>query len=254
MGKPVLHELIAVEKDAKGTAEKIILEANKTFKDREDHFKEMVKTYTPINAEDPEKLEGEKKPMVTTVPEKLAYVEKMLKRLVDVIIQKESTNAVAKADIIIENDSGEEITIAKDVPVAALVQYENFFERVRNDVYNVVPTLDPSKEWEADPKRNGVYTSPEIVRTRARKVKKVVLLAPATEKHPAQSQLVDFDEPAGYWNQIERSGMMSVNAKSDLLDKISKLIDGIKKARARANQTPIVITKIANDMFKFINS
>lgn len=252
MGK--LHELIATEKDIKGTSEKIIAEAHKTFTDRKDHFTEVIKTYSPINADDPEKLEGESKPLVTTVIDKMAYVEKMLKRLFDVVLQKEATNAVAKANIVVESDEGAETVIAKDVPVSALVQFENLFERIRNEVYGTIPTLDPSKDWKPEDSRPGVYVAPKIVRTRTRKAKKVIQLAPATEKFPAQTQLIDVDEPAGYWEQIDRSGMMSVGDKMLMLEKVSKLIEAIKKARARANTTTVVTTKIANDIFNFINA
>ena len=255
MAKSQLHELVAVEKDIKGTSEKIIAEAHKTFTDRKDHFTEVIKTYTPINAEDPEKLEGESKPMVTTVPEKIAYVEKMLKRLFDCIIQKEATNAVAKGDIIVEDEAGAEVVIAKDVPVIALVQFENQLELIRNEVYGTIPTLDPSREWKPEGKeRPGVYTSPESTRTRTRKIKKAIELAKATEKFPAQVQLIDTDEPAGYWKQIDRSGMMSVGDKMRLLDRVSKLIEAVKKGRARANVTPVVPVKIANELFNYINA
>lgn len=255
MGKGQLHELIAVEKDVKGTSEKIITETHKTFVDRKDHFTEMVKSYSPINAEDPEKIDAESKPMVTTVAEKLSYFEKQIKRLFDVIIQKEATNAIAKADIVVEDDNGIETVIAKDVPVSALVQYENLFERIRAEVYNSIPTLDPSVKWNPpDNSRPGVYSTTETTRTRTRKAKRVIQLASATEKFPAQTQLIDVDEPSGYYKQIDRSGMLSPGEKSKLLDKYSQLIEGIKKARARANTTPVVSVKIANDLFAFINS
>jgi hypothetical protein len=255
MAKGQLHELIAVEKDVKGTTEKIILETHKTFTDRQDHFKEMVKTYTPINPDDNEKIDAEIKPMVTTVADKLSYFEKVIKRHVDVIAQKESTNAVAKADIVVEDDAGNDIVISKDVPVAALVQLENLFERIRAEVYNVIPTLDPSVKWnDPDKARPGVYFTTENTRTRVRKAKKVIQLAPSTDKFPAQTQLIDADEPAGHYKQIDRSGMLSPGEKSALLDKYSRMIEGIKKARARANTTPVVSAKLANDLFAFVNS
>ena len=248
-----LHELIAVEKEIRGTTEKIVGEAKKTFTDRKDHFTEMFKTYSPINPEDPEKIEGEAKPMVTTVGEKLGYVEKMFRRLTDAIIQKECTNAIAKADITVDDDTGKSVVIAADVPVSALVQLENQFEHLRNDVYGVIPTLDPAREWIPDASRPGVYGAAEFSRTRTRKTKKAYTLAPATEKHPAQVQLIDVDEPSGYWKQIDRSGMMSVGDKMELLDRLSMLIDAIKKARARANTTAVVTRKIGNELFNFIN-
>lgn len=247
-----LHELIAVEKDVRGTFDKLVTETKKTFTDRKDHFLELFKTYTPLDPNDPEKVEGEAKPMVTTAKEKLQWIEKIICRLADVIIQKELTNAIAKADIIIdENDVP--VTIASDVPVTALVQYENVFERLRADIYGMVPTLDPAKAWTAVHDRPGVHTSPELQRSRTRKKKTVITLAVATDKHPPQAQIIDEDVIVGTTTQIERSGMMTVGKKAELLERIDILIEGIKKARARANSEKVINKKIGMSLINFIN-
>ena len=50
MGK--LHELLAVEKDAKDVFAKIMEETLKTFNQRSSHFVESRKTYSQFNNED----------------------------------------------------------------------------------------------------------------------------------------------------------------------------------------------------------
>lgn len=36
------------------------------------------------------------------------------------------------------------------VPVSALVQMENILEDIRTQVYDIIPTLDPTKQWLED--------------------------------------------------------------------------------------------------------
>ena len=70
MGK--LHELLAVEPDLKGAAEKILAETVNTFSKKEGHFKAQVRTYEPVDDEGL-KLPDERTEMVTTVGDKLEW-------------------------------------------------------------------------------------------------------------------------------------------------------------------------------------
>ena len=140
MGK--LHELIAVEKDRKATAAKIIEETEVTFSKKQSLFAGFTRVYES-KTEDKEQFDSEESQVVTTVPDKLDYFEEHIENLLDVILQKESTNIQAKADITITPRGGEAITLATDVPVSALVQMENILESIRNKVYDNIPTLDP---------------------------------------------------------------------------------------------------------------
>ena len=248
-----LHELLPVEKDVRGTFMKIVGEVSKLFSSKKEHFEEMDKSYEPIKADDPEKLDREFKPLVTTVPKEIEFFMGHVVKVMDVILQKESSNVEANADVIIALDDGN-IEIAKGVPVAALVQMENILETVKNQVFDNIPTLEPQKHWDKDTTRKDVYIADQIKRLRCKKVPVPIELAKATDRHPAQVQLINEDVPVGYWNQTDRSGKISPAEKSDLLARLDTLIFAVKSARARANDTEIKRVNIGKRMVTFINT
>lgn len=245
-----LHELLAVEKDIKATAEKILTEAQALFSNKKDHFQGAKKTYHPYVQEDNDRPEGGIKPVVTTVDQKLGYIFPYLVKQFDHIIQKEKTDAIAKASIIIETEDGQTNTIASDVPVIALVQYETLLTRIRGVLENI-PTLDPAFEWSKD-STDGLYKTNEIIRQRTRKTNRPIVLYAATDKHPAQTQMVTEDVPVGDWKEIATSGAYSPIEKSRLLARVDMLIEAVKRARARANKTDTVNDKIGQVLVNFI--
>lgn len=251
--KGKLHEVIAVEKDARQTAAKIITETNVTFSKKHQLFSTHAKLYTPLKSEDNERPEEELAQPITTVGDKLEYFEKHIIRLFDIIVQKEEANTRAKEDIIVEvND--ERVTLAEQVPVAALVQLENLFESIRSQVFDVIPTNDPTKAWLDDSQAGeGRYLTASITRQRTNKKPMPIVLSPATDKHPAQVQLVSEDVPVGTWTITYYSGMLSPAEKSNLLSRLDKVLEGIKKARARANTIEVSSVIIGKKLFKFIN-
>lgn len=57
----------------------------------------------------------------------------------------------------------------------------------------------------------------------------------ATDKHPAQTQLVQEDVIVGSWNQTKMSGAIQPQQKDMLLQRIEKLQKAVKFAREEAN-------------------
>lgn len=252
--KGKLHEVIAVEKDVRGTATKIIGETNKTFSSKHQLFATHSKIYTPLKDDDQERPSEDEKPQpITTINDKLDYFQKQLMRLFDVILQKEEANTRAKEDIIVYHKD-EKIVLAEQVPVSALVQLENIFESIRAQVYDVIPTLDPTKKWDADVAAGkNYYRTGETTRQSSKKIPKPITLHPGTDKHPPQVQLVTEDVPNGTWTIAYFSGMLSPAEKSELLSRVDLVLEGIKKARARANMVEVEPLAIGKKIFKFIN-
>jgi hypothetical protein len=248
-----LHELIAVEKDLKGKMSKLIAETAKTFSDRRDHFEGMTRTYDRIDANDPEHYDPEVKELVTTVAKKLNYFEEQLVSVMDVILQKETANCSAVADLIVEDATGASSVLAPSVPVTVLVQLENIFESLRGSVYNNIPTLDPTKSWTFDAQSDGIFVNIDAKKNKTRKVSEPIVLYQATKEHPAQTQMVTVDRVVGYWNQKNLSGMITPKDKSKILDKVDRLLQGIKRARARANEIQVSNEKIGKALFNFLN-
>jgi hypothetical protein len=251
MGK--LHEVVAVEKDVKGTATKIIDETSTTFSKKHQLFGTHSKLYEPLIEGDLERPEEENAQPITTIGDKLSYFEQHIVRLFDIIIQKEEANSRAKEDVIIHEESGD-IVLARAVPVSALVQLENHFEILRSKVYDTIPTLDPTKDWIDDNNAGkGKFMTGVVTRQRCIKKPKAFTLFAGSEKHPPQVQMINEDEPVGNWKIKYFSGMISPASKSEILKRVDIIIEAIKKARSRANDTEVTNLEIGKRLFKFIN-
>ena len=204
-----LHELLAVEGDLRGAAEKIIKETVNTFTKKEHHFIGRVKSYQPKD-EDGDTFASENQEMVTTVSKKLEHTQDVVAKYLDAVAQKELTNTSATA--ILEVD-GQKLVEAP-LPATLLLALEGKLKQLR-EVYNAMPTLDPSETWhwdhatktyEADPKQT--YKSKKVYRNH--------ILSPATDKHPAQVQPFTEEERIGVWNEKKWSGMITPAEKSEV--------------------------------------
>ena len=250
MGK--IHELLAVEKDVKDVFNKILEETAKTFNQRSAHFLETRKSYHPFNEQDKDLPDEEHTPMVTTVVDKLNYAQGHIIRFVDVELQKERANQTAKSNIMVEMPDGTTKMILEDAPVTFLVQMESALERVRK-VYDEIPTLDPAKNWSKDDTQNGIWKAEPVKRVRTKKVPKVLVKYDATKEHPAQTDVVLMDEAVGEWTHSFSSGALSPRQKSQILDRIDRLIAGVKIARAKANSQEVDSAKVGLQIFNFLN-
>lgn len=251
-GKGKLHELLAVEKDAKDVFAKIVDETFKTFNQRSGHFVESRKTYSPFNDQDKDRPDEEFTPMVTTVKDKLDYAQGSIIRFIDIELQKERANQQASADVIVELPDGNTEVILEKAPVTFLVQMESVLERIRK-VYESTPTLDPSKVWVVDDTRENVYKAEPVERVRTKKIPRVIEKAKATDKFPAQTEIVNSDEAVGTWTLSNASGALSPKQKSQLLARIDQLIAAIKIARATANAQETEKSRIGLKFFNYIN-
>lgn len=253
MAKAKLHELIAVEGDLEGTAKKIIEEAATTFSKRADHFTAARREIKMI-ADTPEaKAEevAETRELVTTVAEKLDYTRTAVLRYWDAVLQKESTNQIAKADLVVDG-----ATIAADLPATFLLGMETKLKALRS-MYEAIPTLEPGAAWVPDAghaHKNVFMRRDDEVRSRTKKVTEAVVLYPATDKHPAQVKEVVNDVTVGQIITRVWSGMVSPADKSDLLARIDTLLRACKRARQRANATEVVKRQIGKSLLDYINT
>lgn len=249
---PKLHEVLAVESGLQTAAKKINEETTKTFGKKDEHFVETVRQVSHFAEEDVKLDTSETKAMVTTVFDKLLYGVQANVRAIDAYLQKEATNQLAKADIVIDDK-----TIASDVPATVLLGLETKLVDLRA-VYEAIPTLAPGPTWKLDTskrKEGGVYRStlPDVT-FRTKKTVKPVIMAPATEHHPAQVQAITEDVPVAKITTQHWSAMISPAEKSDLLERIDMLLRAVKKARQRANATTVVKRTIGKELFAFVHA
>ena len=247
-----LHEVLAVESGLQTAAKKINEETVRTFGKKDEHFVETVKTISHFAEEDQKLNTDESKSMVTTVFDKLLYTAGPNIKAFDAYLQKEATNQKAVADLVVG-----ETTLATAVPATVLLGLETKLAELRV-VYENIPTLAPGPTWVVDTdkrKEGGVYKSAQPdVTFRTRKTVKPIIMAPATEQHPAQVQAIQEDVPVAKITTQHWSGMITSAQKSDLLGRIDALLRAVKRARQRANMTDVENRKIGKVLFDWLHS
>lgn len=234
-----LHETLAVLSDLSGRAKNILEEAVTTFTKRTEHFSGHNRRFVPFS-DDPETLlaaetETTSREMVTTVDDKLRYVFEHLVAYIDAEAQRDATNQVAKADIVIDG-----VVLLSDVPGTWLLGMEKRLDEWRK-AFLTIPTLPPGEKWTVDLTRGANVFTHEIKKVpRTRKTVRHKVLYEATKEHPAQIEKWNEDVPIGAWEQEDWSGMMTPACKSDFLARLDKLINAVVQARMRANSTTVV--------------
>jgi len=244
-----LHELLAVEADLEGKYKRVTEETRKTFKDRPNHFIGSVRTYHPFDDDDKVDYPEEYQALATTVSERLEYTAKSVIPYFDALLQKESTNQTAKADLVVDGE-----VIAEGLPATFLLGMESRLKYLRG-IYEQIPTLPVSVEWEKDESRGkNVYrmSHPDEKLKTAKQFKSQVLYE-ATEHHPAQIEKWDENVAVGKFVKHIWSGAISSAEKAELLGKIDKLITAVKKARQRANTTPVIKVHVGEKIMDFIH-
>ena len=114
-----------------------------------------------------------------------------------------------------------------------------------------LPTLDPAEEWSFDVAA-GVYKTPASQTTKTKKVSKPIVLYPATDHHPAQTQLTQEDQVVGHWTKVSQSGALPGPEKTTMLERVEKLQRAVKFAREAANQADAPDVKISNEVFGYL--
>lgn len=255
-----LHEVLAVERQKETHANKILDEAKKTFKDKghlfEGHYRKLD-MYTEEEITDKSILQRqpaedeERQELGTTVSEKLDYIEKALEGFFDVEFQKEKTNQLAKADIIV---SGK--ILARDIPATYLLFLERELARIRG-VYDAIPTLDITVAWEPDTslgRKGAMRAKFPIITGKTTKIIRPIILAEATDKHPAQVKAIDESVEVGKYTKTVWSGRVTPAIKSEILARIDLLLECVKKARTRANHQEVIGKDgIGKTIFNYLN-
>lgn len=238
-----LNQIIAIEKGVKSQSFSKISQLNKDIQ-KKDEFNGFVKTYNKKD-ENGEDLPSEKKRVTQNVDSVLTELERSLTDLLAVTARKDYTNCVAKADVVVDGQ-----TVVAGAPVSYLLFLEKVFTDVRTFINNL-PVLDENEVWKMDAESK-LYKSEPISTHRTKKIQKAIVLYDATDKHPAQTQLITEDVIAGYWNQVKMSGAISKRSKDGHLEKVDTLLRAIKEAREAANNIDEVSVPSMSKLFDYI--
>jgi len=209
-------------------------------------FEGFTKRYDPLD-EEGERLPDEDKKVQLTVNKVINDVIKVMENMFNIVATQDVGNCSAVADIVVDG-----ITILEAVPATYLI----FLEKQLIDIETFIsklPVLDPAEDWNWSDKVACYETRPKETH-RTKKVQDVLVKYEATEKHPAQTELITKDIITGYWNTIKFSGNMKKTDKDLLVERVRKLTRAVKVAREEANSIEVhqmfFGTKILNYIFK----
>ncbi len=247
-----LHELLAAEKTPTAAWNTLREDTLKKFKNPDHFFRGHSKSLKMIEENPANQAEEEKsredKPVPTTVMDTLDYALNIFARAEDLQYQKNATNRTATATVLWKGEP-----LLKDLPIDELLGLEARIAKLR-EVVDAIPTLDATKAWIKDSQAGGnIWCLPMPEKTtKTEKVMTPVIMAVATDKHPAQVQAVTRDNVVGTFATMRRSGEATAVQKSDMLMRIDDLLIEIKQARMRANETVAVDGKIAGILVNLI--
>ena len=246
---PKLHHVLAIESGLKNKTAETLTGIYKTFQ-KPDLFNGHVKTFTPRSDNQDssfyESLPDDRKNVQMNVSAMLATIRAKQTELFDLGFKRDVTNCIAKADIEVDGT-----VILKDVPVTYLLWLGHQLDDLHSEIKKI-PTLDPAEKWTWDGNQ-GLYSTEPSKQIRTKKVQVPLVLAPATDKHPAQVKEITEDVRTGDWTTTKYSSAMPVDQRDAMLARVEKLQNAVKQARETANSTdvPADLVSAGDAIFSF---
>lgn len=242
-----LHELLAVEGNLKGQAEKVRGDLAQTFEKKRHLFSKKIVTFKP-DEEGAAAVTEEQSDLQSDVRKELEWIAGIWAQALDVSAQVAEANTKARADVTLDDGT----FLFRQLPATALLELEKRVSEVQGLVA-AIPTLDPAKGFRIDPDEGkNIYRARDDVKHRTKKAQRALVLYPATPEHPAQTQLITEDVPMGTIVSQEWSGLITPSEKADMLERVETVRRAVKSARARANEVEIVPVSIGKDLFNFV--
>ncbi len=242
-----LHELLAVENNLETQATKTRTDLANTFEKKRHLFEEKRVIFTPMEENAKAVVEAQSD-IQSSIQKELNWFSGFFAKALDASYKVAETNMSARANIILE-DGG---VLAESVPATALLELEKRMAELLTLV-QTIPTLDPAKGFSPDDQRGEGYFQARTVRkSRTKKDKVVLVLYPATEQHPAQTQLIDKDVNIGAIEEQEWSSLLTPASKADLINRVEIVARAVRQARSRANEQEVPKVQIANALLNYI--
>ena len=182
--KPIrLHQLLAVTTGMQTSALKALEEAYHLAA-KPSLFEGEIKQYHPLT-DDGLKFDDERVLVRANAFKMLETVAQASIKDMNISFQRDRTNAIAKASVVVDGK-----TIIKDAPISFLLNLEDRINKFRK-LAERIPTFDHAESWTYN---NDVshWTAAERSTYKTQKVLEFPIVAPATDKHPAQVREVHF--------------------------------------------------------------
>lgn len=251
--QPQLHEVLAVDRELEAKDKEERASAIELLMKRPELFQGHIKSLQMIDEKDKieEAAQAETVAIYLSVDAVIDQALQHTVKYMDAVAQKESTNQHARGDIILDDGT----TLLENVPATALLALEKIIADVIK-LYNTIPVLAAGIKWEKDTDLGaGVYkASPDIKRLKTKNIKKPITMAEATDRHPAQTALIDDTVPVGTYTEQRWSTLMLPVRKMQLLGRLEELQRAVKQARMRANTAQVVaIQNFGRKLVAWIN-
>lgn len=204
----------------------------------------QIRTYQP-REDDGEQRPAESQKVQLKAADVLKELSDQLSRHWDLALWRDEGNTHARADVIVDG-----VTLATQVPATFLLFLEKQLHDWRTAVTKI-PTLATDQSWEYD-ETTGLHRTDPVKSASTKKLLRNHVLAKATDKHPEQVKTYEEDVPVGDWTTVRLSGALPVPLQRVLVERVDKLLDGVKSARERANLVEVDEVKIAGQLFSYL--
>jgi hypothetical protein len=243
LGEQRLNQVVAIEK---GIKNRVCAEISRLHKlnQKSELFNGFIKNYTPKD-DDGEQYPTESKRVQLSASDAINEFAKALSQLLDIEATKDYANCNARADVVVDG-----AVLLGDAPTTYLLFLEKQIADIRTYIEKL-PVLDDSEAWDIDV-NTGLYKTDTVKTHRTKKVQKPVVLYDATDRHPAQTQMITEDITVGYWNIVKQSGAIPVPEIKKLVKRIDKLSAAVKFAREKANSIEAVSVSVGDAVFGYL--
>ena len=204
---PKLNQIVAVVAGKKSDAEKQITELYHKVK-KPQLFEGITKTYEAIEVNG-EELPSEVKLLQFKVSEAISQFREFMGPVLDTTLTQDIANTRAG------RCRGGRRDHPPQRPGHAPPLHREEADR-HPDLPHRLPTLDPSQKWSYS-RDTDCYVTAETWKYHTKKLPRVLEKAPATEKHPAQVEVVYEDKNVGKWKTINQSGAIPARDQHDML-------------------------------------
>jgi hypothetical protein len=186
-------------------------------------------------------------PAQLNVPEELNSLRVSWERMVDMVLTVDAGNAKATANVTLR---GSATPILNEIPITTLIFLEKELVNLRSMV-SAMPVLSPTEKWDNDDDPRFHRTA---LRSSDRTSKQPInhVLAPATDHHPAQVQVLQSDVVIGTYATQHISGAVTIAQRRACLARIESLLEAVKIAREEGNTKEIADQHQAAAIFNHV--
>lgn len=238
-----LNQIIAIQAGKKTQAKETLTQAYHQLKKAE-LLTGIVRTYQPRD-DGGEPQPDERKQVQVKVNDLVGKITADLTEMFDVVATQDWANCQARADVTVDGRK-----LLQGVPVTHLLFLEKQLVDLRTFVESL-PTLDTAEEWEYRPEFDS-YVSKPSRSNRTKKVPKNHVKYEATKEHPAQVEMYMEDVWVGTWTTTKFSGAIPAAARNTMLERVRKLLDGVKAAREEANGLDVKSQKVGAALLSYV--